>query len=49
MASPNRKQKSRFDGGGLVLFIAVPEAMEAQRVLKKAGYWDGRQHETHLR
>ena len=39
MASPNRKQKSRFDGGGLVLFIAVPEAMEAQRVLKKAGYW----------
>lgn len=38
MAPPNRKQKSRFDGGGLVLFTAVREAMEAQRVLKKTGY-----------
>ncbi|MFC1927984.1 DUF3343 domain-containing protein [Chloroflexota bacterium] len=38
MAFPKRKQKIEFDGGGLVLFLDVHDAMAAERVLKKAGY-----------
>ena len=33
-----RKQKTSFEGGGLVLFQDVHEAMKAERVLKGAGY-----------
>lgn len=33
-----RKQKVSFEGGGLVLFLDVPDAMKAERALKKAGY-----------
>ena len=38
MAFFKRKQKISFEGGGLVLFTEVPEAMKAERVLKAAGY-----------
>ena len=38
MAFPRRKQKTAFEGGGLVLFLEVPEAMKAEKVLKAAGY-----------
>ena len=31
------KQKKTFEGGGLVLFMDVQDAMQAERVLKKAG------------
>ena len=33
-----RKQKTAFEGDGLVLFLEVHEAMKAERVLKEAGY-----------
>lgn len=33
-----RKKKPRFDGGGLVLFMDVHDALKAERVLKSAGY-----------
>jgi len=33
-----RKQEKAFEGGGLVLFTGVPEAMKAEKVLKAAGY-----------
>lgn len=32
------KRKTSFEGGGLVLFSGVPQAMAAEKVLKKAGY-----------
>ncbi len=32
------KQKTLFEGGGLILFLDVPDAMKAEMVLKKAGY-----------
>jgi len=38
MAFLKRKQKASFEGGGLALFLDVPDAMKAERVLKKAGY-----------
>jgi hypothetical protein len=38
MAFLKRKQKIKFDGGGLVLFMDVQDAMKAERVLKKANY-----------
>ena len=38
MAFLRRKQKVSFEGGGLVLFTAVHDAMQAEKVLKKAGY-----------
>jgi len=33
-----RKQKIQFEGGGLVLFMDVQDAMKAERVLKDARY-----------
>lgn len=33
-----RRRKPPFEGGGLVLFMDVQEAMTGERVLKKAGY-----------
>jgi hypothetical protein len=38
MAILNKKQKVRFEGGGLVLFDEVQHAMIAERALKSAGY-----------
>ena len=38
MAFLRRKQKTSFEGGGLVLFRDVPEAMKAEKVLKGADY-----------
>ncbi|MFO7774064.1 MAG: DUF3343 domain-containing protein [Dehalococcoidia bacterium] len=38
MANLNKKQKVRFEGGGLVLFDEVQQAMTGERVLKSAGY-----------
>jgi len=38
MAFLKRKQKISFDGGGLVLFLDVQDAMMAEKVLKGAGY-----------
>jgi len=38
MAFLKRKQKTPFEGGGLVLFLDVHEAMKAEKVLKDAGY-----------
>ncbi len=38
MAFLKRKQKISFEGGGLVLFMDVQDAMKAEMVLKKAGY-----------
>lgn len=32
------KRKASFEGGGLVLFMDVHDAMQAEKVLKKAGY-----------
>ena len=37
MVFPKRK-KSAFEGGGLVLFDSVPDAMLAEKTLKKEGY-----------
>ncbi len=33
-----RRQKSKFEGGGLVLFLEVQEAIKAEKVLTEAGY-----------
>ena len=33
-----RKQKTSFEGGGLVLFLDVHDTMKAEKVLKEAGY-----------
>ena len=33
-----KRKKVVFEGGGLILFGAVQDAMQAERVLKKAGY-----------
>ncbi len=38
MAFFKRKQKVPFEGGGLVLFPDVQDAMKAENVLKKEGY-----------
>lgn len=38
MAILNRKQKVKFEGGGLVLFQEVQQAMLAEKALKSAGY-----------
>lgn len=38
MAFLRRKQKTSFEGGGLVIFRNVPEAMKAEKVLKGADY-----------
>jgi len=38
MAFLKRQQKVKFEGGGLVLFQEVPQAMLAEKVLKSAGY-----------
>ncbi len=38
MAFFKRKQKTEFEGGGLVLFLDVQEAMKAEKVLAGAGY-----------
>ena len=38
MKSFRRKQKTSFEGGGLVLFMDVAEAMKAERVVKEADY-----------
>ncbi len=38
MAFFKRKQKIQFEGGGLVLFLDVQDAMKAERVLKEARY-----------
>ena len=33
-----RKRNTAFEGGGLVLFMEVQDAMQAEKVLKNAGY-----------
>ena len=38
MAFLKRKQKFDFEGGGLVIFEEVAEAMRVEKVLKEAGY-----------
>jgi len=38
MAFLKRKQRTSFEGGGLVLFMAVQDAIRAEKVLKDAGY-----------
>jgi len=38
MAFLKRKQKTSFDGGGLVLFLDVQGAMMAEKVLRDGGY-----------
>ena len=38
MALLRRKQKTSFEGGGLVLFMDVQEAVKAEKVLKEADY-----------
>jgi len=38
MASLERKRRTAFEGGGLVLFLDVADAMKAEKVLKEAGY-----------
>ena len=38
MAFLRRKQKTSFEGGGLVIFREVQEAMKAEKVLKEADY-----------
>ncbi len=38
MAFLKRKQKTTFEGGGLVLFTNVQDAIKAEKVLKQAGY-----------
>jgi hypothetical protein len=38
MAVLKRQQKAKFEGSGLVLFLAVPDAIAAEKVLKLAGY-----------
>ena len=38
MAFLKRKQKTSFEGGGLVLFLDVHDAMKAEKALKDTGY-----------
>ena len=38
MAFIKRKEKTSFEGGGLILFTEVQEAMKAEKVLKKGDY-----------
>ena len=38
MSFLKRRNKSAFEGGGLMLFMDVPEAMRAEKVLKGADY-----------
>ena len=38
MAFLKRKEKASFEGGGLVLFTEVHDAMKAEKVLKNDGY-----------
>ena len=38
MALLKRKQKTSFEGGGLVLFLDVQDAMKAEKVLKNVRY-----------
>ncbi len=38
MMADKRQQKVKFEGGGLVLFEEVQQAMIAEKVLKSAGY-----------
>jgi hypothetical protein len=38
MAFLKRQQKVKFEGGGLVLFQEVPQALLAEKVLKSGGY-----------
>jgi hypothetical protein len=38
MAFLKRKERASFEGGGLVLFSDVQEAMRAEKVLKNGGY-----------
>lgn len=38
MVLSRRKKKSSFEGGGVVLFAEVPEAIKAEKILKGAGY-----------
>ncbi|MFO8011520.1 MAG: DUF3343 domain-containing protein [Dehalococcoidia bacterium] len=38
MAIFKRKPKDTFEGGGLVLFEDVPQAIRTEKVLRKAGY-----------
>ena len=38
MAFFKRKQKTDFEGGGLVIFLEVADAMKAEKVLREAGY-----------
>ncbi len=38
MAIFKRKKKDAFEGGGLVLFEDVPQAIKAEKLLKKDGY-----------
>jgi len=38
MAFFKRKRKEQFEGGGLVLFLDVKDAINAEKVLNKAGY-----------
>jgi len=38
MAFLTRKQKTDFEGGGLVIFLEVADAMKAEKVLKEADY-----------
>ena len=38
MILPKRKRKASFEGGGLILFADVPDAMRAEKVLKGADY-----------
>ncbi len=33
-----KRKKTNFEGGGLILFEDVPQAIKAEKVLKKAGY-----------
>lgn len=33
-----KHKKEKFDGGGLVLFDSVPDAMQGEKALKKAGF-----------
>lgn len=38
MSFLGRGKKAAFEGGGLVLFLDVQDAMQAEKALKKAGY-----------
>jgi hypothetical protein len=38
MALFKRKKEQSFDGEGLLLFVQVPDAMKAEKILKNSGY-----------